>query len=68
MSKTENVVFLAFDNPDAPPAEFNLLACSDCRNKTFTARYESAEGFPTMYCAGCNRSIGRFGWANREEY
>ena len=59
----DNVVFLAYDNPDAPPAEFQMLACVDCRNKTFTARYEGEERFPTMYCAACNRSLGRFGWA-----
>ena len=60
----DNVIFLAFDNPDALPAEFQMLACRDCRNKTFTARYEGEGEFPTMYCAACNRALGRFGWAS----
>ena len=62
----EKVIFLAYDNPDVQPGEFNMLACADCRNKTFTARYEGEKQFPMLYCAACNRSLGAFGWANNE--
>jgi len=58
----ENVVFLAFDNPKAEPAEFSLSACSECRNKTFTVRHDVGE-YPMMYCAACSQAIGRIGWA-----
>lgn len=65
MAEGEKVVFLAFDNPAAPPAELEMLACARCKNKTFTAR-TYPEGFPELYCGACGQVIGRFGWANDE--
>lgn len=59
----EKVVFLAFSNPKVLQSEeLSLLACRDCRNKTFTARIRDSE-MPELYCAACGGSIGRFGWA-----
>lgn len=56
------VVYLAFDNPKAPEADLQMLACARYRNKTFTARVHSGD-FPELECAACGQSIGRFGWS-----
>lgn len=58
----ESVVFLAYENENAIASEIELLACVGCRNKTFTARV-TPDNFPELYCAACNRIIGRIGWA-----
>ncbi len=60
----DSVVFLAYENENATASEIQLLACADCRNKTFTARIApEPDNFPELYCAACNRMIGRIGWA-----
>ena len=63
MSDGDKLVWLTFENPKVSTAdELHLLACRDCNNKTFTARFRDAE-FPEMYCAACGGMIGHFGWA-----
>lgn len=65
MSDDGKVVFLAFDNPDAPKSDHELLACKVCRNKTFKARYDLGK-WPTLVCCACDQQIGSFGWAEQE--
>lgn len=59
----DNLVFLAFTNPNADIGEKDLLTCAYCRNKTFIARCDMEE-FPVLICAACNGEIGPFGWAD----
>jgi len=61
---SENVVFLAFRNPDAPtevPAA-EVLYCKTCRNKTWIAMYYAGSKFPMLRCACCSAPAGSFGW------
>lgn len=59
---SDNLVFLAFNNPNVPVGERDLLTCGVCSNKTFTARADLGD-FPVAYCAACGIEIGKFGWA-----
>lgn len=60
----ENVVFLAYDNPNAPAKAFTeYVSCKHCQNKTYTIVMEGDERFPLVRCAACGCHIGRMGWA-----
>lgn len=63
---SEKVVFLAYDNPNAPKAERDILSCANCKNKTYIARCDLGL-FPELYCAACGSSIGAFGWAEQDK-
>lgn len=63
----ENVIFLAFSNPDLVEDDYSMLACKHCRNKTFTMSYDKHSGFPLMKCAACQQHMGRMGWASDDE-
>jgi hypothetical protein len=61
---SDPVVFLAFDNPKADRVgAIDMMACSHCKNKTFTAVFSDTKPYPMLRCAACTQDIGRFGWA-----
>jgi len=44
-----------------------LLACANCKNKTYRIVADEPGDFPLMECAACNGHIGRFGWAHDDD-
>lgn len=62
---SDKVVYLAFDNPNLKIEGRDLLACKNCRNKTYVARTDMGE-FPELECAACGAQIGAFGWVEGE--
>jgi len=63
----ENVVHLAFTNPNLVKAEERAyLACRVCSNKTYLLLHFDDE-FPTMQCAACGQHMGKMGWASKGE-
>ena len=61
----ENVIHLAFKNPNATTDEgINFIACKHCRNKTYTLTEDKVDSFPLLKCAACGAHIGRMGWAD----
>ena len=62
-----NVVFLAHRNPNIDTTSTEILACANCKNKTWKAVYEaSGDGFPRLSCVICGTDGGRFGWVNED--
>lgn len=57
------VVFLKFTSDKIQPDGLTFMACSWCRNKTFTVVYQD-DKFPMMKCAACGNNLGRMGWAD----
>ena len=60
-----NIVFLKFRN-DSPTETREIIACKECRNKTFLALYDTGD-YPRLQCAACGNLIGSFGWAPDED-
>ena len=60
----EKVVFLAFENPEAPVSEMSCAACRHCRNKTFKLLYAGESDFPQCICTCCGAYLGDMGWAS----
>ena len=64
MSENNNVVHLAFRNPEKTDEEgINFLVCKHCRNKTYTMTFEGASEYPLVKCAACGAHIGCVGWS-----
>lgn len=65
----DNVVFLAFKNPNMTQdsGSVTFRGCSNCKNKTFTVIHDRPEGFPMLRCACCGSDMGRIGWADDDE-
>lgn len=62
-----NVVFLEFRSPHVEDDQRALLACKNCRNKTFKLICDKPESFPLMQCCACDAHMGRMGWAHDDE-
>jgi hypothetical protein len=60
----DKVVFLAHRSPEQVESGRDLLACANCRNKTFLHVCDKPSGFPLAQCAACGQHIGRIGWAD----
>jgi hypothetical protein len=58
---TDNVVYLAFDNPNVQPDGVHLGSCAACRNKTYKIVHDQHE-YPLLQCAACGTHISRIGW------
>jgi hypothetical protein len=62
------VIHLAFRNPDVETSSQEVLSCGTCKNKTWVAVYEaSGNGFPRLKCAACSQDAGHFGWVDAKE-
>lgn len=61
----EKVVFLAFKNEKIEPEGRDFLACTHCRNKTYTMVYQGNNAFLLAQCAACGNHIGYVGWAEK---
>lgn len=63
------IVFLAFSNPGLKLEDDGqeMMACTFCRNKTYTMVYDKLSGFPMVRCAACQREMGRMGWTHDED-
>ena len=57
-----NVIELKFRSPHVVDDSMAFLACSVCRNKTYTLTEDQPGGFPLMRCAACGQHMGRMGW------
>lgn len=64
---TENVIHLAFKSPHVVDDQRAMIACKECRNKTFLLVEDRVGDFPLMQCAACNQHIGRMGWAHDDD-
>jgi hypothetical protein len=60
----DNLILLKFRSPEQTEGTRDLLACANCRNKTFLHVCDKPEGFPLAQCAACGQHIGRIGWAD----
>lgn len=65
---TEKVVFLAYSNRSKLERDArDLLACRDCRNKTFLMVFQGEQGFPMLQCTACGNHAGYWGFAGDEQ-
>jgi NMD protein affecting ribosome stability and mRNA decay len=55
------IIELKFRSPHVVDDAMALLACSACRNKTYTLT-DIPNDFPLMRCAACGQHMGRMGW------
>lgn len=62
-----DVIHLAFKSPHTVDDSMAFLACSHCRNKTYTLTVDRPGDFALMRCAACGMHIGRMGWAHDDE-
>lgn len=62
----DKVVFLKVNNDKIQPDGKTMMACTWCRNKTFTLVHED-EGFPMLKCAACGDNMGKIGWTDTGE-
>ena len=67
MNGDGNVIHLAFENPNLDVGRLSLLACKECRNKTYTLTFDGQNTFPLLRCAACGNNAGRMGWYHDEE-
>lgn len=63
----DNIIHLAFKSPHAVHDGMAFIACSVCRNKTYTLTEDRPGEFPLMRCAACGQHMGRMGWAHDEQ-
>lgn len=65
----DNVVFLNFTSPRVreEPETIAIIACSNCRNKTFTLTSDGGEKFLKLGCAACGENLGRMGWFHEDD-
>jgi hypothetical protein len=61
---SDKVVFLQFRSPHVEDDMMAFLACSHCKNKTYTLTCDNKDDFPLMRCAACGQHMGRMGWAH----
>lgn len=66
MSEGGNVVFLKFKSEQQAEDTMAFLACSNCRNKTYTHTIDRPGDYPLVRCAACGSHIGRIGWADND--
>lgn len=59
-----SVIQLAFSSGESVVERHALIACRECRNKTFKLRYEGDAQFPLLQCAACEAHIGKIGWVH----
>lgn len=60
-----NVVFLAFRNPEKTADETtHVVCCKHCRNKNFLLLAPAENDYPVLKCAACGANIGRVGWVH----
>lgn len=59
---SDNVIHLAFRSPHVDDDSCAMMACKNCRNKTFLMLMDQMDTFPMMKCAACDQHIGRMGW------
>jgi len=59
-----DLIHLAFVSPHVQDDERALMACKNCRNKTFLLIHDKPGDFPLMQCCACDAHIGRMGWAH----
>jgi hypothetical protein len=57
-----DVIELKFRSPHVVDDAMAFLACSACRNKTYTLTEDAPGYFPLMRCAACGQHMGRMGW------
>jgi hypothetical protein len=57
-----DVIELIFRSPHMVDDAMAFLACSVCRNKTYTLTEDRPGDFPLMRCAACGQHMGRMGW------
>jgi hypothetical protein len=62
-----NVIHLKFRSPHVDQDMIGYLACSHCKNKTYTLVEDEVDNFPLMRCAACGNHIGRMGWAHDDD-
>lgn len=60
-----NVVHLSFKGSNVQDETISIMACSNCKNKTFVVVYDGSD-FPMMKCSACGSHTGRIGWADEE--
>ena len=60
------VVYLKFRSDRLEDDTMAFLACSACRNKTFTHTIDQVDNFPLVRCAACGQHIGRVGYADTQ--
>lgn len=64
----DKVVFLAHRKPELPTEVTEIIACKNCRNKTYKAVYcHGMQRFPSLQCVACGEALGFFGWITDEE-
>jgi hypothetical protein len=63
-----NVVFLAYRNPELVPDIVEHMSCKNCKNKTFTMTHINNALFPTVKCACCSNEIGVMGWIPEDQH
>jgi hypothetical protein len=64
---SENVIHLAFRSPHVEDDERAMLACKNCRNKTYLLICDKLDTFPLMQCGACGMHMGRMGWAHDDD-
>ena len=64
MSK-DNLIYLKFRNETQESEFIEIMACSICKNKTFTHTYINSE-YPTVKCAACGNVCGQVGWVDND--
>lgn len=62
----DKVVFLAHRNENMQTDVTEYLTCTNCKNKTYKATYNTNSAFPRMSCAACGSLAGYFGWVDEE--
>lgn len=62
-----DIIYLKFRSPHTEQDTMCFLACSLCRNKTFTLTEDEVDKFPLMRCAACGKHMGRMGWAHDDD-
>jgi hypothetical protein len=61
----DNVVYFKFKSEQQVSGEFfEIMACSNCKNKTFTHKYINNDDYATAFCAACNQEIGKIGFVD----
>lgn len=64
----KKVVFLAHSSESVATETVQIMACSECRNKTWVAEYGvKGSDFPHMKCAVCGTNAGYFGFVSDAE-
>lgn len=62
-----DLIKLEFRSPHIEDSARALLACVECKNKTFLLVDDRPGDFPLMQCAACGQHVGRMGWAHDDD-